>query len=177
MDIGFDHEITYTTEKDVPVTTIVESLLANERLVHFAASVLADCIQGFSIQSVSVRVAQISNSSPLREILAVTLVATFQNDLEKEIPHLIQQVTGVAVPNDYKTLVTVLVMIGAIYGVSTLFSRIFPDKEPLELKKELDRHIEYATKQLGISSGELKRRVENNQQKRCHFQKTIARII
>jgi len=141
MEVALQHAITYSTKGDVAVAVVAQTLLANERLIQESVRVLGGCVSGFEIQKIHVRVAYLSNASPLREVFAVGLFMTYQDQLIKEVPELIQKLTGHPIPQGTETLVTVLVLMVAIYVISETVTRLFPGKEVKQLKKEYDQKI------------------------------------
>lgn len=48
--------------------------------------------------------------------------------MEKEVPELLRSLVGDVIPPEYNTLVTVIVMLIAIYGISKAMDRIFPER-------------------------------------------------
>lgn len=136
MEIQFKHHVEYLTQSDVPISVVAKSLLANERFIHEGLQLFGDIFEDLEISSVSVRVSELNNASRLKEILAGVLFLTYQKDLDKEIPEIIEKLTGLEVPTNMDTLVTVLVMITAVYVISKAVDRLFPGKEAKELKEE-----------------------------------------
>ena len=123
MEIRLPHEVTYDFDGRASVDEVARSLLAQERLVHDAVSIIAGCFPGLEISETKVEFVSVSQESPLKEILAAAVLLAFQDDLETEVPDLIQKLTGADIPDQYDTLVTVFVMIAAIYGASYLYDR------------------------------------------------------
>lgn len=138
MELALRHALTYTTDGDVPVEVVARSLVANERLIHEALRVIETISPGAEISAIRIRVASLSNASPLRQAFAVALFMTFQKDLERAVPALIEKLTGVDVPDSYDTLVTVIVIMIAMAAVTTATERLFPGKEIKKLKKEYE---------------------------------------
>lgn len=108
------HVLTYTTAGDVPVEVVARSLIANERLIRESLRVIESSSPGSEISAVRVRVSSLSNASPLKQVFAVALFVAFQKDLEREVPSLIEKLTGHTVPEQFSTLVTVLVIMVAM---------------------------------------------------------------
>src|SRR5665213_3150897 len=110
------HSVTYQFDGRASVQDVALSLIAQEKLMRDAISVLEGCVDGLSIESVRISVRTVAQESPLKEILAAALVITFQDDLEKGVNALAVALTGQSIPPHYQGLVTVLVMIVAVYG-------------------------------------------------------------
>jgi hypothetical protein len=160
MELALRHALTYTTEGDVPVEIVARSLVANERLIHEALRVIELASPGATISAIRVRVASLSNASPLKQAFAVALFVAFQKDLEKEVPALIEKLTGHAVPEDYNTLVTVLVMMVAMAVIGAATDRIYPGKEIKKLKKEFEQKLEWVAQQSGLDKEEVRKKLD-----------------
>lgn len=150
------HHLTYDISGDASVSDVANSLLANERMIRFSSMILEECIEGFHVDSVNVKVKQVTHQSPLKELLAFALVVTFQEDLAKEVPPFIEGLLGTDIPDQYDHLVTVLTMILAIYGVSHTYKRIFPDKTPEKLQGDYDKLMIVAGDYINIPPENLK---------------------
>lgn len=121
MEHNGTHSITYTNTGSVPVSDVAASLIANEQLLREAAEVLQELVPGLKVEEVVVQFRSATSSSPLKELLAYSLIVVYQEDLNREVPALIEQITGRDVPDNMETLVTVLVLVVAIYGVGKAF--------------------------------------------------------
>lgn len=144
-----NHFIEYGVQDAVPVSQVVESLLANERLVRHACLVLEELYPGLRVRAQLVSVSSISQESPLREWFASLLVVSYQDDLTETVPPLVADFLGTElldgiVPDKYQELVTVLVMLGAIWGVSKAYTHLFPDRKSNNLDRENTRLINVA---------------------------------
>ncbi len=144
MQATFNHFVEYEIEESPSVAEIIASLEANDALLRQAGLVLERCIPGLEIQQATVAIRRISQESPLSEYFAFALVMTFQEELKREVPRLLENIIGKTIPPEYDTLVTVLVMLIAIYGISAVFKKLFPGKEPKHLQEEYGRLINVA---------------------------------
>lgn len=61
-------------------------------------------------------------------MFAYAIVMTYQKGLEEEVPELVEALTGTKLSDQHDTLVTVLVMLIAIYGISKAFDALFPGR-------------------------------------------------
>lgn len=111
------------------VPEVIATISANEQLLHEAAEILALCVPGLAVESCRVTVRSIVQESPLREYFAFAIVATYQKELEKAVPAVIHDLFDVQVPDDYRSIITVFVMLTAIYGISKAIERLFPGKK------------------------------------------------
>jgi len=136
--------------------------LSQERLVRDAVAIFAGCFPGLEIEDVKVNFVSVSQESPLKEILATAVVLGFQTDLEKEVPDLIRQLTGTDVPDRYDTMVTVFVLIAAIYGASYLRQRFSRRGEAKELPSEYERLINVAGDYIHVTPDTVEESVEKH---------------
>lgn len=139
-ELTLPHSVTYQFDGKATVEDIAKSLLAQERLVRAALVVLEGCVDGLSIESTRITLNIVAQESPLKEMLAVALVVTFQHDIEGGISDLVRALTGSDIPHGYEGLVTVLVMIVAIYGVSAFYEKLMR-KQPDTLSGERERLV------------------------------------
>lgn len=162
MQITLPHQISYDFDGKATVEEVARSLIANERLTRDAVAIFAGCFPGLVVEDTKIQVVSISQASPLKEILAAAVILAFQEDLEQEVPDLIQKLMGVNIPDQYDTLVTVFVMIAAIYGASYLHNR-FSRKglsSQKALPREYDRLIKVAGDYIHVSEETVKGSVE-----------------
>lgn len=160
MDITLRHAITYTTRGDVPVSVVAKALIANERLIHEGLRVLEASEPGLVISRVRVKVYELSNASPLKAVLAASIIAAYQDELVKEVPALIEKLTGVHVPDNSQTIVTVLVLVIALYVIASVAERTMKLKKLDKVKKEYEDKKERLSELTGISKENLERYIE-----------------
>lgn len=150
MEIALQHSLLFSTKGDVPVSVVAKNLLANERLIHESLRILGGCVDGLEIRKVTVKVAHVSNTSPLKEVFALGLFMAYQKELEAEVPALLQQWLGYATPGGMKTVVTVLVLMTAIYIINASVERLLPGKEIGRLKEEYQDKLAALSKMTGL---------------------------
>lgn len=115
MEITVPFKIEYQTRGSVPIPEIVESLLSIQRVLEEAGKNLENFVPGLTVEKVTVRVQEITHGS-LKEVLLIGLFAYFQKDLERDIPEIIKELTGVNVPENTHTLLTILALVAIVYG-------------------------------------------------------------
>lgn len=116
-EIRLPLSITYETGGPTPVSDIIEALRATDDLVRDAAALLPSLIDGLRVNKSSLNVRILSQESPLREIFFVALFIAFQDDLEAEVPPMIESLFDVTISDDYDTIVTVAFLAVVFYGV------------------------------------------------------------
>ncbi|PIW29172.1 MAG: hypothetical protein COW30_05530 [Rhodospirillales bacterium CG15_BIG_FIL_POST_REV_8_21_14_020_66_15] len=160
MEIHLPHEITYDFDEQATVEEVAKSLLAQERLVREAVAIFASCFDGLEVTSTKVTFVSVSQESPLKEILAAAIFLQYQSDLVIEVPSLIRDLTGVEVPSEYHTLITVFVLVAAIYGASYLYERFSKRGSASALPKEYERLIQAAADAINVSPTVVEEAVE-----------------
>lgn len=160
MEVTLRHDLTYTTEGAVDVATVARALLANERLVREALSVIEACAPGLHIARTRISVGHVSNASPLKNLLIAALVLQWQDDLVREVPDLIEQLTGFDVPQNMETLLTLLVCAIAIYAASAAVERLTPGKSNKALQQELESSKAIAAKLLQMTPEQVQKAIE-----------------
>lgn len=150
MEITLFHEIEYDVVEEVAVEDLVKSLLANARLMRDATLVLAGLFPGLEFETKRISVPELSQGSPLREVLALSVIVAYQTELTKEVPELFEHLTGTHVNPAYDGLFTVMVMLIAIYGISSVMDLIFPSRDKKEAKDTEDALLDRIAKMLGV---------------------------
>lgn len=161
-EIFFEHNITYDLKGNASVSDVASSLLANERLVRYASMVLEDCIDGFKVDLIDIKVNKVTHNSPLAEALVGLLIVTYQRDLVREVPPIIEHFLGVKVSDKYKTIVTVLAMAIAIYGASAASKAIFPDRDTSNLDKDYKTLTYIAGDYISMPQARIEYSISNN---------------
>jgi len=85
--------------------------------VSDAVSLLSNIFDGLPIGETSLNPRTVIQESPLRKIFFISIFFAFQEDLEQELPTVIEDLLKVTVDDNYDTIVTVAVMAVAFYGV------------------------------------------------------------
>jgi hypothetical protein len=129
MDTLLPHQIKYDVAGHIPVSVVAESLVANGSLAVEAAFLLEALIPGFVVERAEVSVRRVSHESPLQQAFVVAIVTAYQKDLVSDVPKIFTDITGVNVPERYHTILTVVVLMIAIYGISKAIERLFPSRK------------------------------------------------
>lgn len=159
MELRFEHRIYYKTTEVVPVEQVAHSLLANARLLREVPEFLTELVPGATFKRIEVGVREVDESS-LREVFWGILFITFQDDLAKEVPDLIQKLSGVDVPEQYDTLVTVASAVILFYVTDYVYMRFF-EKQSRSIKRQLDGLVEDLAMQLGMPETKIRETLRN----------------
>ena len=110
------------------VAAVAESLVANEKLIKEAALLLEALVPGLVIEQTTVSVRRIGQELLLTQAFVATMVVAFQPKLVRDVPKIITDLTGVVIPEQYHTALSLLVMIIAVYGISKAIEILFPSR-------------------------------------------------
>ncbi|CAH1661989.1 conserved hypothetical protein [Hyphomicrobiales bacterium] len=160
MEATVRHALSYDVERSVQIDDLIKSLEANAFFIRSALRVLERVYPGLSIEDVRISVVSVSQSSPLKEILSAAIVVSYQKQLEEEVSNIILSSTGYQLPESIDSLVTVFVMIIAIYGISKCFDLIFPGRDRGPLKDTQHELASKASELTGKKRDEIEREME-----------------
>lgn len=119
---------------------VIEALLAVDALVRDAVSVMPSLIEGLRIEECSLNVRSLTQESPLRELFFISIFLAFQEELEREVPMLLEDIFDIAVSDKYDTIVTVAFLAVAFYGAGLAVDaarKAFSDSLPRAKFEEL----------------------------------------
>lgn len=133
-----DFSVRYLTDDPVPIRDIIASLQGVEATINEMARLLPIFIDGLQVEKVEIKVRQVAQESPLRELFAVALFLAFQKQLEDEVPQLITDATGMIIPDRFDTVVTVLTLIIVFYGAGALKDLVFGQGQGGAAQAQLD---------------------------------------
>lgn len=156
MDVTVPHSVVYETDGKVPLDRVIESLQAQRQLLMEAVPVLEALVSDLKIDAISISVVEISNQSPLREAFLVALIVAFQNDLSKEVPAAIQELTGVTVPTSYHTIVTFVAVLVMFYGMDAAYRHISRRLGTSRASRQLDAVVTDLAAQLNVPEDRIR---------------------
>jgi len=188
MEVIFPHEVTFTTARQVTVSDVANSLLANEELLSHVGKILEYCIPGLTVERVNISFKSASTNSPLLEKLAAELYFAFQDDLHQDVPAIIQSISGVQVPEHYKALVTIIFFLVVVYGINRAWELVKKrgkpeQKEPPPLQADISGNyntlIHIGGDLIGTSPEHLRSAVEQAfpEKRRSHLARTALAFI
>ncbi|QBX38647.1 hypothetical protein E4M02_11030 [Brevundimonas sp. S30B] len=122
QEVRFGHGFYYPDNHDIPLSDIAATLLAHERLLPIVADALENIVPGLSVDDRKIFLERIERSS-LKEYFYVALFVAFQDDLEQEVPAVIEAITGMPVSDRYDTIITVLFIVAVYHGANAIFRR------------------------------------------------------
>lgn len=164
METPFTYEAEYPTTGLVPIREIAASLVANEKILLETIPLIEGVAPGLVIDAINVRMRSVTQESPLKQILVVTILATFQKDLEAEIPPLVGRLLDTDV-HGYEASITVLAVIIAIYGIDFVMKRINAGVGKPKVQQMLDGLIDDAAQLTNKTPEEIRAILESKYSK------------
>ena len=123
----------YDVDSHPSASALAESLIANERLVKEAILLLEAFAPGIIVETTTVSVRRIVKESPPKQMLVAAIVTAVLPKLIADVPKILADLTRPDVPEQYHTLLTVLVMVIAIYGFIKAIELLFPARKKTAL--------------------------------------------
>ncbi|OCJ63711.1 hypothetical protein A6U97_14750 [Agrobacterium tumefaciens] len=157
VEIRVPLSITYETAGSTPIVDVIAALHAADAAIEDAISLLPSLIDGVHIENSQINVRLLSQQSPLRELLLVTLLVAFQDDLNKEIPPMLEDIFKTNIPDSYDSIVTVVTMVVLFYGAAFLKDAAIKAVEDGALRHQVDSLISQLADSTGKSEEEIKR--------------------
>ncbi|QKG70534.1 hypothetical protein [Erythrobacter mangrovi] len=158
--------VRYLTEDPVPIRDIIASLQGADAAIREAGRLLPLLVDGIKVEKVDIKVREVAQESPLRELFVVALFLAFQPDLEEEVPQLIANATGMVIPDRFDTVVTVLALIVVFYGAGALKDLVFGKGADGAAKAQLDGLIKELAPEVGKSEKQIRDILENRYSER-----------
>ena len=165
MQASVPFQVVYQTEDPVPIEQVIQSLQAVQHILNDSSALLPSFITGLTVERISIQVKQIEEGS-LREIFGVALFMAFQEDLETEIPALIETLTGQPVPEHLETLVTITTLIVLYYGIIKIIDVLGDRFKRQEMQVQYDGLVDDVAKLTGKPREEIIKALESQYEKR-----------
>jgi hypothetical protein len=156
MEIRVPHQFTYNTKEDTPIADVVASLLAAERLLFEVKPLLESCIPGLRIEKISVSIREITQQSPLRELLFGTFFIAFQKDLERDVPEIVNRLMGVEMPHQYDSIVTLVFCLILFYGLDFVYHQVNKGAFSHRIRGHFEGLAKEVAKELNISEERIR---------------------
>lgn len=157
MRVDVPFEVHYLTPGTVPIEDVIDALLSAKLLIEEGGYNLSSLVPGLHIEQVSVTVRSITQESPLREMLFAAIYLTAQKDLEREVPAMIELLTGIQVSENFKTIVTLSVLIALFYGAAYVKDLVVHVTADSKIKKQLDAMIKDLSGRTGKTEDQIRK--------------------
>lgn len=162
MEVIFPHEIVFSNKNAMSVSDVANSLIGNEQILLSIGKVLEGCFSGLVIDKINIEFKFASTNSPLKEAFSAGILFTFQDKLKEEVPKMIESLTGIHTEDKYTTIVTLIFLVIALYGIETAWAMFKKSKddsqkpEPnLSITNNYGTVLNYTGNMMGVSPAEL----------------------
>ncbi len=155
-ELTVPHLVQYDTPQPVPISDLIASLNGLQATAGEVGALLESCVNGLKVEKVSVSVRSISQESPLREWFIITLMVTYQSDLSKELPVLLEELFGVDIPDNYDTLVTVSSLVVIFYILDATYRKVIGADASVQMARMLDGLIKELANSTGCSEDKIR---------------------
>jgi hypothetical protein len=156
MRVDIPFEITYETVGISPIEDVIDALVSAKLLIEEGGYNLTELVRGLQIESVQVSVRTVSQGSHLRELLLVGIYLAVQQPLEREVPALVEELTGAAVPENFRTLLTLSVLVAIFYGIAYAKDLITHVTTDSKLRRQLRALVTDIAHRTGRTEEEIK---------------------
>lgn len=173
-EIRLPLSITYETKGVTPISDVIEALTAVDALTKDAVSVLPSLFPGLHVEKCSLNVRSLTQESPLRELFFISIFLAYQDDLEREVPALLEDFFKVTVSDKYDTLVTVAFLAVVFYGAGLAIDAVkktFVDSLPRSKFDELAQALALET---GKPAAEIRKIIETRFGKPAAARRLVA---
>lgn len=157
MQIEVPFRVDYEVKGVTPIEDVIESLISIKVLIEEGGYNLPHFVPGLMVEKVQVNVSQITQESPLRELLLVGMFLAFQKNLESEAPKMFETITGTHVPDEFKTILTLSVLIAIFYGAAYVKDLVSAGVRDTRIKRQLGNMITDLAGRTGKSEDEIRK--------------------
>ncbi len=160
MPIRVPFSIVYETDELVSLPEIIESLRGINEIGREVSALIEIMLDGVTVEALELSVIEISQKSPLTELLAASVAIALQPDLRKEIPGIFDSLTGSHAGHDYPAIITLLFSVVTIYGVHHALAALKGVYGNAHIQAKLDCVISDLANACGLSEEDIKRRLD-----------------
>jgi hypothetical protein len=167
MDFTVPNSLGYDMAERLTVSEVSKALLAQERLVREALSVVETIYPGLELQQVKVGVRSVAQESPYRSVLLAFVAGIYSGEIGSDMPDIIQTITqgAVDVPDNWDGLVSLLVLAILIVMGDRVRAKYWPDASEQILAREKARMLAEAEAISGIPSRKIEAAIDSKASK------------
>lgn len=114
--------------RNVPLEQVIDSLRAQQKLLHEAVQFLSELAPGAELKIVGIRVNQIRSGSIIIDLL-VEIYGFYQTDINNKIIHGIESLMGTDIPAEYETLLVIAVFAVSYFVARKIYESVLKKKE------------------------------------------------
>lgn len=159
-DIVVTHGVTYDFDGRATVAEVAKSLVAQEKLVREAFAVLEEVFEHLAFETPRVELREAIQNSPLRTTMTALVVAAYATPLGEDVPDILNTLFGVNVPDTYDSIVSVLVLLIALWGIDKVRAKLFPGKKEPDLAAERERLLIDASNRASVTHDQMEEAIE-----------------
>ena len=160
MELTISHSVVYDFEGRATVVEVAKSIVAQDRLVREALSVLEELFPHLTLESAVVSIRAVSQASPLKTDMQTLVIAAYATAMGEDVPDVLDTLFGIDVVDGYDSIVSVLVLLIAIRGIDWLRLKIFPGKKEPDLQREKDKLLATAANQASVTEEHMEEALE-----------------
>ncbi len=160
MELSVPHSVVYDIDGRATVGEVARSIIAQDRLVREAFSVLEELFPHLTYERPVVSIRQVSQASPLKTTMVALVVAAYATPLGEDVPDILNTLFGIDVLDEYDSIVSVLVLLIALWGIESLRLKIFPGKKEPDLANERGALLTTASNQAAVTEDHLEEAIE-----------------
>lgn len=154
------HKLVYTADK-VALTELIDSLQAQERLLQEGVVVLARAAPDSDLRLITIQVNSIASGSLLVD-LSLELYHAYQTSIDDEVIKGIEGLTGLEIPAQYESLVSLAAIGVAFYIARWAYKRVANNKDrshqrPVHIETTYNQVVTVIAERLQLDSAAVDR--------------------
>ncbi|MFZ1469019.1 MAG: hypothetical protein WAT09_08565 [Paracoccaceae bacterium] len=177
VEVNVPFSVSYQTVGLTPISDVIDALKATDALMQEAVSLLPSLIHGLRVEGSSLNVRRISQESPLKEIFGVALFLAFQDDLEAEVPPLLEDILNISISDRYDTIVTVVFLMVVFYGASFAKDAALKMVSDHKVGQKLDEMVWIVSQQTGKADAEIRAILDSKFGKHSSVKKWVSNAL
>lgn len=161
MDIVLPHSLTYNISERPDAEEVAATIISNKIAIVEAAAILEKLVPGLVVTSCKVEVASITQNSPLKEAFLAAMIVSFQPKIGEDLPKVIEGVTGANVPEEYKSLISIIAFAIIFFGIKAAIDIVRSGANSVLSNRKYDELVSAISQKVGIEEDEVKKTFDN----------------
>lgn len=166
-EVIFKHSLTDPDSTRPTLTDIANTLIAHEKVARLIGEFLDKSLDGLTVERVNIDLCSAEIGS-LYEHFLVALLVVYQKDFNKEVPEVIEALTGYKLDERFDTLVTVVLLLLLFWGARYITTRVTRKDAvhgaslpaPPAIQGDYNTYINIAADKLSVTSERIEEAVE-----------------
>jgi len=156
----FKHVVRYPNIGAASIDDIAAALVANDRFAKRLPALIEALAPGLNVDQLTVEFRKLEKNGLIEEVL-VHLLTTYQKQIEGRIVEGVETLTGIEISEGSETLVSVLIVLVALFAAREIWRRLFPDKPAVHIEGDYNTYVQVVSNKFGTSAEVLERVLEN----------------